>query len=321
MTGKYYIEISNRKLKYKLEFERKITLIKGNSGTGKTTLIRMIQGYLEQGNKSGIKIKNDANVPLAVFTTVTNWERDLTELNGNIIFIDESVDYLYSRGFQTLFSDSDNYIVIISRSGNFNHLPYAINSIFELRTQSGLEGNITQMYRLYTENNLVQNAELVITEDSNSGKEMMEHIYDCSVVSAGGNTKVCAAFANYIESPQNINIIVDGAAFGGFIAQLMGLVKLKSNAYIVAPESFEYLLLLTVGYNKYAQNELAQTWDYCDSTTFITWERYYTKLLDDICQAKYGFSYNKNKLHNSFLSENVINQVKELLGNMIVYEN
>jgi energy-coupling factor transporter ATP-binding protein EcfA2 len=321
MIGKYYIEISNRKLKYKLEIERKITLIKGNSGTGKTTLIKMIQGYIEQGNKSGIKIKNDASVPLAVFTPTTNWEHDLTELKGNIIFIDESVDYLYSRGFQTLFSDSDNYIVIISRSGNFNHLPYAINSIFELKTLSSLEGNITQMYRLYTENNLVQNAELVITEDSNSGKEMMENIYDCSVISANGNTKVCTTFTNYIESPQNINIIVDGAAFGGFIAQLMGLVKLKSNAYIVAPESFEYLLLLTVGYNKYYKNELEQTWDYCDSSVFITWERYYTKLLDDICQDKYGFSYSKHKLHNSFISESVINQVKELLGNMIVCEN
>jgi energy-coupling factor transporter ATP-binding protein EcfA2 len=172
MIGKYYIEISNRKLKYKLEIERKITLIKGNSGTGKTTLIKIIQGYIEQGNKSGIKIKNDASVPLAVFTPTANWEHDLTELKENIIFIDESVDYLYSRGFQTLFSESDNYIVIISRSGNFNHLPYAINSIFELRTQSSSEGNITQMYRLYTENNLVQNAEFVINEDSNSGKDI-----------------------------------------------------------------------------------------------------------------------------------------------------
>jgi hypothetical protein len=91
---------------------------------------------------------------------------------GKYYFIDESVDYLYSRGFQTLFSESDNYIVIISRSGNFNHLPYAINGIFELRTQSSSEGNITQMYRLYTENNLVQNAEFVINEDSNSGKDI-----------------------------------------------------------------------------------------------------------------------------------------------------
>jgi energy-coupling factor transporter ATP-binding protein EcfA2 len=321
MIGKYYIEISNRKLKYKLEIERKITLIKGNSGTGKTTLIRMIQGYLEQGNKSGIKIKNDVNVPLAVFTPTTNWERDLAELKGNIIFVDESVDYLYSRGFQTAFAGSDNYIVIISRSGNFNHLPYAISSIFELRTQSELEGNVTRMYRLYTEYNLVQNAELVITEDSNSGKEMMEHIYDCSVISAGGNTKVCSAFANYVESPINVNVIVDGAAFGGFIAQLMGLVKLKSNAYIVAPESFEYLLLSTGGYSRFVKNELEQTWDYCDSSLFITWERYYTKLLDDICQSKYGFSYDKHKLHSSFLSESVINQVKESIKNMLVCEN
>jgi energy-coupling factor transporter ATP-binding protein EcfA2 len=177
MKGKYYIEISNRKLKYKLEIERKVTLIKGNSGTGKTTLIKMLQGYIEQGSKSGIRMKNDKNVPLAVFTPSTNWERDLTELSGYIIFVDESVDFLYSKGFQTYFAFSDNYLVIISRSGKFNHLPYAINSIYELRTQSDLEGNVTKMYRLYTEQSVVSKADIVITEDSNSGKEMIEHIY------------------------------------------------------------------------------------------------------------------------------------------------
>jgi energy-coupling factor transporter ATP-binding protein EcfA2 len=320
MKGKYYIEISNRKLQYQLEIERKITLIKGNSGTGKTTLIKMLEGYIEQGNKSGIKMRNDMNVPLVVFTPVTNWERDLDELHGHIIFVDESVDFLYTKGFQTFFATSDNYLVIISRSGRFNHIPYAIESIYELRTQNSVNGNITRMYRLYKEELNVQTADIIITEDSNSGKEMIEHIFNCTIVSANGNSNVCSTFENYIENKNKINIIVDGAAFGGFIAQLTSLAKLQASTRIIAPESFEYLLLKTDGYHKYSSEELAETWNYCDSSKFITWERYYTYLLDYICYEKYGFHYNKHKLHSSFLSENVFNQIKQLLECMIIRE-
>ena len=97
MLGKHHLEIENKRVKYVLDIERKITVIKGNSGTGKTTLIRMIQGYIAQGNKSGISVKNDSNIPIMVFTATTRWESELAEAKGNLIFIDEAVDYIYSK--------------------------------------------------------------------------------------------------------------------------------------------------------------------------------------------------------------------------------
>ncbi|MCD7808753.1 MAG: hypothetical protein LUH02_05365 [Erysipelotrichaceae bacterium] len=127
-------------------------MIKGNSETGKTTLIRMLQGYLAQGNKSGINLINDTNIPLIVFTSTTKWEKELVELKGTIIFVDEVVDYIYSIGFQQEFIKSDNYLVVISRSGKFNHLPYAISSIYELRTEMNEKVKLTKMYQLYTYN-------------------------------------------------------------------------------------------------------------------------------------------------------------------------
>ena len=44
MRGKYSIEIYNNKLHYQFEVKRNITIIQGNSATGKTTLINMIAG-------------------------------------------------------------------------------------------------------------------------------------------------------------------------------------------------------------------------------------------------------------------------------------
>lgn len=42
MVGRYVVEVESKKLHYRLVVERNITILKGNSGTGKTDLIRMI---------------------------------------------------------------------------------------------------------------------------------------------------------------------------------------------------------------------------------------------------------------------------------------
>ena len=49
MNGKYTIEVSNKKVTYRLEIKRNITIIQGDSGTGKTTLFRMINEYNRYG--------------------------------------------------------------------------------------------------------------------------------------------------------------------------------------------------------------------------------------------------------------------------------
>ena len=52
MKGTYKIKISNSKVSFSLELERNITIICGNSATGKTTLIEMIldtEKYLYDG--------------------------------------------------------------------------------------------------------------------------------------------------------------------------------------------------------------------------------------------------------------------------------
>ena len=40
MKGKFSLEIESRKVIYRLNLERKVTVIKGKSGTGKTSMIR-----------------------------------------------------------------------------------------------------------------------------------------------------------------------------------------------------------------------------------------------------------------------------------------
>ena len=45
MTGKHRIIVQSKRLKYDFQIRRNITVIRGNSATGKTTLVNMIRDY------------------------------------------------------------------------------------------------------------------------------------------------------------------------------------------------------------------------------------------------------------------------------------
>ena len=313
MKGQYKISIENRKVKYELSIERSVTVIKGNSGTGKTTLVRMVQGYEAQGNKSGIKCRCIPEVELHVLLPGMNWERELEEHRGHILFIDESVDYLYSEAFQVAFASSDAYLVVISRSGRFSQLPYSIESIYELRTERNQDVSLTRMYRLYSYQRDNQEPLTTITEDSNSGMDMMKQIFSGNVISARGNANVSKVIRERFSDDGLVFAIVDGAAYGGYIDRTMNIASLRGNTVIFAPESFEWLLLQLDAYRRHLSDELEKTYDYCDSRDFLTWERYFISLLDKISFDYYGFHYSKKKLDKSLLNQNVIEQVKARL--------
>lgn len=45
MKGKHHIVIETARLKYEFDIRRNITVIKGDSATGKTTLVGLLQAY------------------------------------------------------------------------------------------------------------------------------------------------------------------------------------------------------------------------------------------------------------------------------------
>ena len=57
MKGKYNILIQNNVLQYRFEIRRNITIIKGDSATGKTTLVEMVREYYENGEQSGVNLQ------------------------------------------------------------------------------------------------------------------------------------------------------------------------------------------------------------------------------------------------------------------------
>ena len=55
MKGIQNIKVSNRDASFTFNLNRNITVVRGNSGTGKTTLYDMIADYTRLKDKSGVK--------------------------------------------------------------------------------------------------------------------------------------------------------------------------------------------------------------------------------------------------------------------------
>ena len=66
MTGKHRIIIETERIKYDFTIKRNITVILGNSATGKTTLVDLLNLYVNHGDGSGISLQSDA--PCVVYS-------------------------------------------------------------------------------------------------------------------------------------------------------------------------------------------------------------------------------------------------------------
>lgn len=161
MRGKYSITIKNNVLQYQFEIRRNITIIKGDSATGKTTLIDMIREYYENGEQSGIFLQCDKT---CVVLEGRQWKLLLRNIHDSIVFIDEGNQFITTDEFSSELKQSDNYYVIVTREGLPN-LPNSVEEIYGIKT-SGKYGTLRQtyqeFYRIYGDVKIVFNLALIL---------------------------------------------------------------------------------------------------------------------------------------------------------------
>lgn len=129
MVGKYDLELYNNRVHYHLEIKRNITIIQGDSATGKSTLIRMIADYERLGNGSGNTLICDR--PCAVLP-YSEWDHFILNRHGTIIFVEENLPMIRTKEFAEAVSAADNYFVIIYRD-SLPQLAYSIEEIYGFR--------------------------------------------------------------------------------------------------------------------------------------------------------------------------------------------
>lgn len=322
MVGKYKLEIYNNRVHFELEIKRNITIIQGNSATGKTTLINMISEYERLGNGSGITLKCD--VPCFVLPT-TDWKLFIENRSNCILFVDENMPYIKSKEFAETVNCSDIYIVIINRD-SLPQLSYSIEEIYGIREDRDSQKYVkskkvyNSLFHLYNIKNSIRcNPKIVITEDSNSGNEFYSALYGNQCISSNGKSNVVKVASKYIAEEGDILTIVDGAAFGADIQNYMRTVGIRDNYYLYAPESFEYLLLKSE-IVEVSDNKLSETYLYADSKRYASWEQYYTELLVKETDGT-PYKYSKHKLNSTYIIKSNLNKVVKILPAIIEKEN
>ena len=316
MKGSYEVVVQNRRIQYKFTINRNITILKGDSATGKTTLIEMIQAFQQNKESSGISLS--CKKPCVVLDS-NNWQLILQNTKESIVFIDEGNPFVTSKDFADAVKNSTNYYVIATRNNLFN-LPYSIQEVYGIRNISGNKYQETKrlystLYNLYS-NKIRIKPKLVIVEDAKAGFEFFDFVckkFSIPCISAKSKSKI---YKTAMESKEDdILIIADGASFG---PEMEGILSLKKaiNIGIYLPESFEWLLLKSDVLKKNEISEILENPSaYIESAEHFSWETFFTSLLVKESQNTY-LEYKKSKLNPNYLQDKDFKQIFGLFAEL-----
>ncbi len=317
MIGSYYIIVSNATVKYEFEIKRNITIIKGDSATGKTILIDMIRDLALNGQDSGVSLS--CAVPCHVVEGIT-WEEQLTNIEQSIVFIDEGNRFVSSEEFARYVREGKNYYVLVTRE-KLSNLPYSVSEVYGIKSSGKYNDLIPvyhEMYHIYEEQiiNLSEGEmivpEIIIIEDTNAGYEFFEKVTENSnskieCCSAGGKSKIYDLALNYDEG-KSVLIIADGAAFGAEMDRIFELICSGSPIHLFLPESFEWLILNSGLVREVKRDEIESPENYADSIRYFSWERYFTDLIIRYTHGT-AMEYSKNRLNEYFKHTNIIKRI------------
>lgn len=315
MKGKYDIVVQNKRLRYELHIRRNITIIRGDSATGKTTLLNLLEQAADFGESSGVEVICER--PCRTLGG-KDWNIVLPNLHEQIIFLDEENKFVKSQEFAEAVKASDNYFVIVTRE-NLQNIPYSVDEIYGIHTSGkyhDLKRTYNELYRIYSTETFSgkQKPENIVVEDSHSGYEFFQAVCadnGIACISAGGKSNLKAAVSKL--GKESVLVIADGAAIGAEMNELYQLMRYKPAVKCYLPESFEWLVLRSGMIDgKAVQDILKHPEDFIESRKYFSWERFFTALLVKYTQDSY-LRYSKSHLNEAYLQD----KIKKAILNVI----
>ena len=319
MKGMHHIVIQNKRIRFAFSIKRNITIIRGDSATGKTTLFSMIEEYGNLGKDSGVQIQCDK---ACVAISGKYWQETLENIHDSIVFVDEDSKFLKTKDFAKRIRNSNNYYVLITRE-NLPALPYSVEEIYGIHC-SGRYMDTRQVYNLfykiYSETNpgkiLVKS---LITEDSQAGFTFFSEVSKTRGIcceSAGGRSNILGILQEKLldKEQKETLVIADGAAFGPEMAHISQLLRGNVNIKLYLPESFEWLLLYADIFNKsFIRKKLEEAENYIESEKYFSWERYFTDLLMEETKDS-PYPYDKSNLKDFYLQDKIVQKVLDAMA-------
>ena len=322
MKGRQSVRVASRRVDFKFELNRNITIVRGDSGTGKTTLYDLVASHTRLGEASGVTVKCAKR---CVALVDLDWKNQLASTEDSIVFIDEGAAYIASKEFASAIRKTDNYYVIFTREG-LHELPYSVDEIYRIKTSGKRYHTFERLYKpndkhVYTlstrkrGNARGASFDTLLTEDAKAGLQFYESRFRGTGVvceSAGTNAGVYSRLKDDHEGA--IFVVADGAAFGSEADRVLKLQdQYPANITVCLPESFEWLLLRSGLVDAPGlQDVLENAADSIDSGEHFSWEQFFTAYLKEITQGT-PFKYTKGRLAKAYkIPENAERIMREI---------
>lgn len=306
MIGTHQVRVSRRRgTSFRFEVRRNVTIVRGDSGTGKTTLYEMVADHTRLGDASGVSVQCDK--PCVALTDI-DWQNQLEQTRDSIVFVDEGFEPLASEAFARAAFGSSNYFVIFSRSELCN-LPYSVNEVYRIKTSGKFhtfeplykrkEGERYSLSRVKPKGDF----DVLLTEDSKSGFQFFSHRFEdgkLRVETSASNSKIMTWLLDH--SDERVFVVADGAAFGPYADRVLKLQREHpENITVCLPESFEWLLLKSgIVKSEGLGAVLEDPSAHIESANYATWERFFAALLVELTRGT-PFAYKKAELAEAYL--------------------
>ena len=313
MKGKHKIQVRSGRVVFTLEVERNITILRGNSATGKTTLVEQLRAYETYGRQSGVTVTCDK--PCRVLSGV-DWKTRLAAIHDSIVFADEGSAFISSQEFAHEIQRTDNYYVLVTRE-YLPTLPYSVNAIQGLKkTTSRFKHTYNRAYPIYDSlkagNVQLDSVEKLLTEDEASGYQLFAKIgekYGKDCIAAAGNGNIKRKLLPLKN--EKILVIADGAAFGPQMNDIYSMMQTVNASFkLYLPESAEWLILKA---DVIGQPDtlaiLEQPENYIESREFFSWEQFFTALLEQRTENIPYMKYDKDELPAFYLEEGNLQKI------------
>ena len=309
MTGEYSIRIKNRDVDFRFTVRRNITIVRGYSATGKTTLYDMVVALTQNGPESGVQLSCDKPCVALIHADMQTQITQLKNIRDSIVFVDEGDRLVVRKEFAETIRKTDNYYVLFIRD-NLHDLPYSVEEIYEIR-KSGKYHRFVNYYSksdgyVYGRQGRKFQFDTILTEDSKSGYQFFDSFCkdtDWRCESAKSKTQIYKWIKDH--PAERVFIVADGAAFGPEMNRVMELVERNGNkAVICLPESFEWMILKSGVVKSDDLNEvMAAPGKYIDSREYFSWEQFFTKYLIRITKDSQYSKYSKSRLAQYYMLE------------------
>ena len=329
MKGEYDVHVLRGQLEYILHIRRNITILRGDSGTGKQVLVETISQVVNEKDSQGVVrgFQVICDKPCVVIDSDKYWKQDIQNTHDSIVFIDEyNHKWIKSEDFARAIKGSQNYYVIVQRA-ELRQLQYSVAEIYELKLSKHyakahrlVNINVPLIYKSRTLNKKFS-PQIVLTEDSHSGYELWEQIQaykdvNIKCLQAESKSKILHRLEE-LDQHDNILVVVDGAAFGCHFDELSEYIDDKINIAVYLPEQTEWLILKSnIINNKQVRDVLSNPSNYIDSK-YVSWEAFFDKYIVAVTKDIAYARYNKSKLADFYKQEHSINKIKQVIPDNI----